>query len=231
MNIDIVARAIHDGWWQFMLMHGWRLGPRNQKAKTHPHLVHWELLDDHDRDQDIFIALTLIRGADDLTTVTPKDIHEAWRVYEGKRPHPHNLPFAQAHPLNSGEHWLQSILVRRLARKLKPTPGENLTNSVRSITNMLNGFAHGLRAHPEVITDPDEMVELNHAIDNAQNACIELGRAASVCHTLWLANVNPELLARPTDWMKHEQEVKAYIKKHAATEDLPAVLSDIDVTP
>jgi hypothetical protein len=228
MKIDLIGRAIHDGWWQFMLMHGWRLGPRNAKAKTHPHLVHWELLDKESRAQDRRIANGLLMSGRDLNAVTPEDIHEAWCAWDRRRSHPHNKPFDVAHPLNAGEHWLQSILIRALAPTLPTSPAKGFIANIKAVRTLLQRFEDDVRANPEAFAEIDDILALTKAMNETQNACIQLNHAVSIVHSFWLAVVHPEIKKPgPTDWIEHERCVQELLNPM----DLPAVLSDIDTTP
>jgi hypothetical protein len=224
MKVEEIARAVHDGWWQFMLMNGWRLGPRNSKAKTHPHLVHWELLDRESQEQDKCIATLLICIPREIH---PGDVHEAWRAV-ANREHPHNKPYVLAHPLHSAEHWLQSVLINAI---LCHSKAQDFVDKLHKICAEIYAMASVIRHNPEMLGIRD-MLHLTVVANEAQNACIEMARAISVAHTLWLVEVYPDLnQPTATEWIEHQRAVQKYSQKQEAKLDLPAVLSDIDTTP
>ena len=65
---SLSARDHHDEWAAFLTARGWRCGPRDDEAKTHPNLVAWEGLSPEQQDKDrvfvgVVVSLTLDTGA------------------------------------------------------------------------------------------------------------------------------------------------------------------------
>ena len=48
---QVNARDHHNAWVDFMTDRGWRYGPRDYEAKTHPALVYWPQLGPEERDK------------------------------------------------------------------------------------------------------------------------------------------------------------------------------------
>jgi len=64
IGASLSPRAHHDAWVTFLSARGWRPGPRDDAARTHPNLVGWDALPEEQRDKDrvflgIVIAMTL----------------------------------------------------------------------------------------------------------------------------------------------------------------------------
>lgn len=56
-NGQLNARDHHNAWVDFLYDRGWRHGPRDSEAKTHPALVYWPELSPQDRDKArVFLA-------------------------------------------------------------------------------------------------------------------------------------------------------------------------------
>src|ERR1041385_3154040 len=81
-RVEQIAAALHDGWWEYQLLQKRILGPNRTKL-THPHLVPFSALDDEARNQDRFQAAVHLKNwMETGNEVTPKDIHDAWRLWE-----------------------------------------------------------------------------------------------------------------------------------------------------
>jgi hypothetical protein len=115
--MEQIAMAIHDGWWAYQINGGYKLGPREERGRTHPHMLPWHQLDEESKNQDRFIAAILLAAwVDKGKSVTPDRIHEAWRVWEYAHGtnHPHNEPFKQAHPAGADEHKWQAERINEI---------------------------------------------------------------------------------------------------------------------
>lgn len=121
-RLEQVAKALHDGWWEWMRKHG----------EQHRHMVEWDSLPkDESRNQDRFQAAVLLRNwVGTLEPVTPEGIHEAWRLWErihGKQ-HSHDAPFVDVHSPTTAhgvrEHQVQADKVNALLKSwhLDPKP-------------------------------------------------------------------------------------------------------------
>lgn len=116
IDLEDVARLIHQGWTQYQIQRGMVYGLERTET-THPHLVEWNELDDESKNQDRFIAAVLIQDWVQ-NKLAPEDlhiaIHNAWALSvcaRGKE-HPHAVPFHAAHSKDLAEHRIQADLLR-----------------------------------------------------------------------------------------------------------------------
>ncbi len=58
--IDEIAEELHSIWWRQQLQAGVTLGPRNEKEKTHPHMIPWSAKTEQERGQDRYQAVRAI---------------------------------------------------------------------------------------------------------------------------------------------------------------------------
>ena len=126
--VDLVAQAIHDGWWAAKREAGWELGPRDRAEKTHPHMLPWSECGLENNNQDRFVAALVIHYLRACESEDPPHdpteeelaarIHNAWAecmTVEGHTDHPHIGDTWHDHDEEGrAEHLTQAAYVRRV---------------------------------------------------------------------------------------------------------------------
>jgi hypothetical protein len=120
-RIEQLAETLHDGWWEYNVMHGFRLGPRNRDRRTHPHMVPWESLGAESHRQDRFQAeLLLKKWETGITEFSAEDIHNAWMEWERLNGNPHGdhmKPFKEVHKVDPWEHKTQAEKLNKIVQQ------------------------------------------------------------------------------------------------------------------
>jgi hypothetical protein len=133
--IEVTAKALHDGWWKAYANHGWKLGPRDDDNKRHPHLLDFKLCGLENNNFDRCMAALLldilipkIQKLREGQILEPEKVaplfHLAWaRSAElcGRRAHPHiTNEWTRHKPVGKEEHLQQAKGVLAIYRKNKP---------------------------------------------------------------------------------------------------------------
>jgi len=60
VGASLSPRDHHDAWVTFLSARGWRQGPRDDAARTHPNLAAWDDLPEEQRDKDrVFLGIVI----------------------------------------------------------------------------------------------------------------------------------------------------------------------------
>jgi nucleoside 2-deoxyribosyltransferase len=116
-KLERIAALLHEGWMNYKCRKepAFRYG-RKRTTITHPHYVPCAKLPQEAQSQDRFIAAGILRdwgrGALAVSDL-PAAIHNIWAEWSNLSgtPHPHALPFYQAHTSCAEEHEIQAALI------------------------------------------------------------------------------------------------------------------------
>jgi hypothetical protein len=59
-RVESLATRVHEAWMELKIAEGYRLGPLDAASKTHPMLVAYDALSEHDKDADRATVLATI---------------------------------------------------------------------------------------------------------------------------------------------------------------------------
>ena len=126
MLIDELAKAIHDGWWEYQKSKGRVYGP-DPTDKTHPHMLPWHKCGLANNNQDRYQACRVLHflgkspglelKTDETTHAVARLLHQASvevMKLQGRGDHEHCGPWEQKHKDDPAEHEFQAARVRDL---------------------------------------------------------------------------------------------------------------------
>jgi len=95
MTVEQIAMLLHDTWMTYMWIMGWRLGPRDDEARTHPHMLRWDELPEASREGDRAQATAVVTyiqsGKPIVVDGIAEAINDGWAAYtcaHGRPDHP-----------------------------------------------------------------------------------------------------------------------------------------------
>jgi hypothetical protein len=87
-DVELMAHMEHDRWTAQKTIDGWKYGPRSEEKKTHPSLIHYDKLDESekDKDRDTVRQIPNILATVGIDVVRSGDAHESQTITRGKAP-------------------------------------------------------------------------------------------------------------------------------------------------